>query len=84
MTVSYTPRSATTEAGATPINLLTPAPGYSLDVMQNGRALSQTVPCDFPTEYTSCFGGVTPQANFRSRLQLVGQGGPVVLSLGWK
>ncbi len=82
MTVSYTPRSATTEAGATPINLLTPAPGYSLDVMQNGRALSQTVPCDFPTEYTSCFGGVTPGEPVAA--QLVGQGGPVVLSLGWK
>ena len=43
MSVSYTPRSATTGAGATPVNLLTPAPGYSLDIMQNGRALTRTV-----------------------------------------
>jgi hypothetical protein len=82
MTVSYTPRSATTEASATPINLLTPAPGYSLDVMQSGRALTQAVACDFPTEFTSCLGGVTPGEPVTA--QLVGQGEPVVLSLAWK
>jgi hypothetical protein len=82
MSVSYTPHSATTEASATPINLLTPAPGYSLDVMQSGRTLTQTVACDFPTEFTSCLGGVTPGEPVA--VQLVGQGGPVVLSLAWK
>ncbi len=81
MAVSYTPLSATTGATATPANLLTPAPGYSLDVMQSGRALAQTVPCDFPTEFTACFGGVTPGE--RVTVQLVGQG-PVVLGLAWK
>jgi hypothetical protein len=82
MTVSYTPRSATTGATATPVNLLTPAPGYSLDVMQAGRALTQMVACDFPSELTSCFGGVTPGQPVA--VQLVGQGGPVVLNLAWK
>ncbi|MGP0108053.1 MAG: hypothetical protein ACLPR9_04160 [Acidimicrobiales bacterium] len=82
MTVSYTPVSATTGATATPINLLTPAPGHSLDVMQAGRALTQMVACDFPTELTSCFEGVTPGQPVA--VQLVGRGGPVVLSLAWK
>jgi hypothetical protein len=82
MTVSYAPLSATTGATATPINLLTPAPGYSLDVMEAGRALTQMVPCDFPTELTSCFGGVTPGQPVA--VQLVGRGGPVVLNLAWK
>ena len=82
LTVSYTPTSATTGATDTPINLLTPAPGYSLDVMQAGRALNQMVPCDFPTELTSCFGDVTPGQAVSA--QLVGHGGPVVLNLAWK
>ena len=82
MTVSYTPLSATTGVTATPINRLTPAPGYSLDVMQAGRALTQMEACDFPTELTSCFGGVTPGQPVA--VQLVGRGGPVVLNLAWK
>jgi hypothetical protein len=82
MTVTYTPLSATTGATATPVNLLTPAPGYSLDVMQSGRSLTQMEPCDFPTELTTCFGGVTPGQ--RVTVQLVGRGGPVVLNLAWK
>jgi hypothetical protein len=82
MTVAYTPLSATTGATDTPINLLTPAPGYSLDVMQAGRALTQMAACDFPTELTSCFRGVTPGQSVS--VQLVGHGGPVVLNLAWK
>jgi hypothetical protein len=82
LTVSYTPQSDTTGAEATPVNLLTPAPGYSLDVMQSGRTLSESVPCDFPTELTSCLGGVVP--GVRVDAQLVGQGATVVLSLAWK
>ena len=82
LTVSYTPLSATTGATDTPINLVTPAPGYSLDVMQAGQALNQMVACDFPTELTSCFGDVTPGQAVS--VQLVGRGSPVVLSLAWK
>jgi len=82
MTVSYTPLSATTGVTATPINLLTPAHGYSLDVMQDGRALTQMELCDFPTELTSCFGGAIPGQPVA--VQLVGRGGPVVLNLAWK
>lgn len=82
LTVSYTPRSATTGATATPVNLVTPATGYALDVLQAGRALNQMVACDFPTELDSCFGDVTPGQAVS--VQLVGQGGPVVLSLAWK
>lgn len=82
LTVSYTPLSVTTGATDTPVNLLTPAPGYSLDVMQAGRALSQMVACDFPTELVSCFGDVTP--GHVVSVQLVGHGGPVVLNLAWK
>lgn len=82
LSVSYTPNSATTGATETPINLVTPAPGYSLDVMQAGRALNQMVPCDFPTELTSCFGDVTPGRAVS--VQLVGHGGPVILNLAWK
>jgi hypothetical protein len=50
--------------------------------MQAGRALTQMVACDFPTELTSCFEGVTPGQPVA--VQLVGRGGPVVLSLAWK
>jgi hypothetical protein len=82
LTVSYTPQSTTTGAEATPVNRLTPAPGYSLDLMQDGRTLSEPVPCDFPTELASCFGGVVP--GVRVYAQLVGQGSTVVLSLAWK
>jgi hypothetical protein len=82
MTVSVTPRSATVAASVNPINALTPAAGYSLDLMQAGRALSQMVSCDFPTELTSCFGGVVPGEPVA--VQVVGQGPPVVLNLGWK
>jgi hypothetical protein len=82
LTVSYTPLSATTGATDTPINLLTPAPGYSLDVMQAGRALNQMAACDFPTELSSCFGDVTPGQAVS--VQLVGRGSPVVLSLAWR
>jgi hypothetical protein len=82
LTVTYTPRSTTTGAEATPVNSLTSAPGYSLDVMQGGRTLSESVPCDFPTELTTCLGGVVP--GIRVEAQLVGQGSTVVLSLAWK
>lgn len=82
MTVSVTPRGATVAASATSINALTPAAGYSLDLMQPGRALSPAVSCDFPTELTSCFGGVVPGDPVA--IQVVGQGPPVVLNLGWK
>ena len=82
MTVSLTPRSATVAASVNPISALTPAAGYSLDLMQAGRALSQMVSCDFPTELTSCFGGVVPGDPVA--VQVVGQGPPVVLNLGWK
>lgn len=82
MTVSLTPRSATVAASVNPISALTPAAGYSLDLMQAGRALSQMVSCDFPTELTSCFGGVVPGDPVA--VQVVGQGLPVVLNLGWK
>jgi hypothetical protein len=82
LTVSYTPLSATTGATDTQINLLTPAPGYSLDVMQAGRALNQMVACDFFTELSSCFGDVTPGQAVS--VQLVGRGSPVILSLAWK
>jgi hypothetical protein len=82
LTVMYTPQSTTTAAAATPVNLVTPAPGYSLDLMQAGRALTASVPCDFPTELTACFGGVTPGVPVQA--QLVGQGATVVLDLEWK
>ncbi len=82
LTVTYTPQSTTTAAEATPVNRVTPAPGYSLDLMQAGRALTASVPCDFPTELTGCFGGVTPGVAVEA--QLVGQGATVVLNLEWK
>jgi hypothetical protein len=82
MTVSVTPGSGTVAASINPVNALTPAAGYSLDLMQAGRALSQVVSCDFPTELTSCFGGVVPDDPVA--VQVVGQGPPVVLNLGWK
>jgi len=82
MTVSVTPHSATVAASINPINAVTPAAGYSLDLMQAGRALSQIASCDFPTELTSCFGGVVPGGPVA--VQVVGQGAPVVLNLGWK
>jgi hypothetical protein len=82
MTVTVTPRSATVGASLNPINALTPAAGYSLDLMQAGRDLSQVVSCDFPTELTSCFGGVV--SGDPVAVQVVGQGSPVVLNLGWK
>jgi hypothetical protein len=82
MNVAVTPRSATVAASINPINALTPAAGYSLDLMQAGRALTQGVSCDFPTELTSCFGGVVPGDPVA--LQVVGQGLPVVLNVGWK
>jgi hypothetical protein len=82
MTVSYTPLSATMGATVTPVNLITPAPGYSLHVVQTGRPITQMAPCDFPTEISSCFGGVTPGQQLA--VQLVGDGGPVVLNLGWE
>jgi hypothetical protein len=82
LNVSYTPQSTTTGADATPVNLLTPAPGYSLDLMQGGRTLTGSVPCDFPTEFTNCLEGVVP--GVRVHAQLVGQGATVVLNLAWK
>jgi hypothetical protein len=82
LTVMYTPQSTTTAAEAMPVNLVKPAPGYSLDLMQAGRALTGSVPCDFPSELTGCFGGVTPGVPVEA--QLVGQGATVVLNLAWK
>jgi hypothetical protein len=82
MTVSVTPRSATVAASINPINAFTPAAGYSLDLMQAGRALPQSASCDFPTELTTCFGGIVPGGPVA--VQVVGQGSPVVLNLGWK
>jgi hypothetical protein len=82
MTVSVTPLSATVAASINPIGALTPAAGYSLDLMQAGHNLAQGESCDFPTELTSCFGGDVPGDPVA--IQVVGQGSPVVLNLGWK
>ena len=82
MTVSVTPRSSTVAASINPVNALAPAAGYSLDLMQAGHDLAQRVSCDFSTELTSCFGGVVPDDSVA--IQVVGQGSPVVLKLGWK
>ncbi len=82
LTVTYTPTSTTTAVFAAPVNGLVAAPGYSFDVMQAGRALTQTPTCDFPTDLRSCYGGVTPGVVVSA--QLVGQGGPVVFNVGWK
>jgi hypothetical protein len=82
VTVSYTPHSATTGATATPVNRLTPAPGYALHVRQGGRALIHMVACDFPTELSSCFGGVAPGQPVE--VQLTGHGDPVLVNLAWR
>jgi hypothetical protein len=82
LTVSYTPLSSTTSATVSPAGLVTPAPGYTIVISQDGRVLSQAAPCDFPTEATQCVDGVTPGQ--LAQVHIAGPGSQVVLYPSWK
>jgi len=82
LTISYTPESSTTDATVSPAGLVTPAPGYAVDISQAGRVVSNSEACDFPTEAGGCLGPVAPGQLIEVRV--AGPGSQVVIYPSWK
>jgi hypothetical protein len=82
LTVTYTPESSTIDATVSPAGLVTPAPGYTVDISQDGRVVSTLEACDFPTEAGGCMGPVTPGQLIE--VHVAGPGSHVVIYPSWK
>jgi hypothetical protein len=81
LSVTYEPRSSTTAALATPVDLASPAPGYRVVLTQGGRSLTSAANCDFPTELEGC---VAVTARKPVVVRLTGPRGRVTLEAAWK
>jgi hypothetical protein len=82
LSISYTPRSSSTSATVSPAGLVTPAPGYSVNISQMGRRVNHVEPCDFPTEAAECVGPVNPGQPIL--VHVAGPGSTVVIYPSWK